>query len=367
MDKCDRPPQQPFMLDEIGLDREQRLAAIDQRLVAIDQRLAELTALQRPMKSEEFVQQFVDEKGQIPANKFNEIALLLEKAKSQQSKPKTKKVITLEPWKLLDKTMAAKMLQFADPGFRGRPSAGQLLFCMWISYSWNIALHWVWKLAWDEKHKIPEIPGIFGDSGIRSARRRVNYQRTRGELSYQILRLCAGCSEYEDPFFAVCQFTFILREEWHISYELVRSPKLTKSGVASKRANTKARQAFSVALKKKHIDYFDSETLLDKLIKRAISLADTMITLPDGSKKYFEEIYYKPFCKAYSAYTQEMKSRPWILPWIDGGELYYNPGQGRAKVKASIPDWIAEIAICENLDYWEACQLRLPRFNVPTA
>ena len=173
---------------------------------------------------------------------------------------------------------------------------------------WQVTLHWVFKLKWCSKHKIPY------------SRELANVCKPYGVLIFRYLELCIQC--HAIPTIASARYKNA--SDWFV--KLVRETQLNaffSDDSPGKVQRLKERRK-QLDLLKEGGNPFSSASSphLHRLIEacRPLLMSDR-----------FDEDYWKPFLKAYSAWITMYESKEWTTSYEEDGKFYIRAGRGKGR------------------------------------
>ncbi len=186
------------------------------------------------------------------------------------------------------------------------PTENQEINFQRVETIWQVALHWVFKLKWYSKHKIPY------------NRRLVKVCKPYGELVFRCLELCIQCHAA----YPVGSFPYGNASDWF--EQLIREAQLyafshNDSPGKVQRLKERRRQ---YDLLKEGKNPFSSKSLphLHRLIAACLPLL---------SSDRFDKDYWTPYLKAFSAWNTMFESKEWTTYCEQEGKSYIRMGQGK--------------------------------------
>jgi hypothetical protein len=179
-----------------------------------------------------------------------------------------------------------------------------------VEIIWQVTLHWVFKLKWFSKHKIPY------------SRKLTNVCKPFGELVFRYLELCIQCHAMKP----IGSIPYGNASDWFV--KLVRETQLNaffSNDSPGKVQRLKERRK-QLDLLKEGENPFSSESYphLHRLIEacRSLLISDQ-----------FENDYWKPFLKAYSAWITMFESKDWTTSYEEDEKFYIRMGQGKGRLR----------------------------------
>ena len=173
-----------------------------------------------------------------------------------------------------------------------------------VEITWQVTLHWVFKLKWCSKHKIPYSRGL------------TNACKPYGELIFCYLELCIQCHAIS-PIGSI----YGNASDWFV--KLVRETQLNAFFCDTSPGKVKRlierRKQFD--LLKEGKNPFSRKFLphLHRLIEACLPLLKSDM---------FEEEYWTPFLRAFSAWNTMYESNQWTTSYQKDEKIYIRTGRG---------------------------------------
>ena len=201
-----------------------------------------------------------------------------------------------------------------------KPTPAQINDAIRLAITWNITLHWVVKLKWDSKHKIPYPAKV----------KRVI--EPFGKLIYRYLELCIQChsclplgqTRYEN---AAMWFWKIVRESQRNT--IFRESNIGKTETLNqRRATVNAFVDLTNPIPKQDAPY--EWDLIETAIK-VVNLSDR-----------FETEYWTPFIRDYRSWNTAVDGTDWGATYQEVDKLYVQAEQGKGRLLLDFQKLMAE-------------------------
>ncbi len=184
-----------------------------------------------------------------------------------------------------------------------------------VTTSFQITLHLVFKLKWCSKHKIPYNRNL------------VNVYKPYGELVFRYLELCIQC--HAMPTIASAHYKNA--SDWFV--KLVREAQLNAffSDDSPGKVQRLKERRNQLDLLREASNPFSSKSSphLHRLIEACRPLLKS---------DRFDEDYWNPFLKAYSAWITMFESKEWTTSYQEDGKFYIRTGQGKGRQRLHLKE-----------------------------
>lgn len=257
------------------------------------------------------------------------------------------------PWDSIIAELLSRPLKFPH-----KPTEGEVALILMRVRAWEIALHWVIKLEWNTKHKIPAPLSI------------VRGYKPKGAFLRNILRLCERCHTMQEAlppgavpyphaaYWFGLVFWDLMLNEIGSTFTLQEQEEQEREEQERIRQQIKLEQERNLDLElKKQKTFRKKETTLQERMVETMGLQvhyKNPLTEDSGMKAtfclfqaatalaqqsdVFRTGYWQPFLNSYKAETSAMSGKEWGRVTIENGKAYMQVGKGKHRSQIHAPE-----------------------------